>query len=133
MQTTGGPHETDVCTHRIGPDDGPHPVQRRRRIRRLVGAVPGGAPAPRRPGKSTFVREDLRPALESRGALVVYADLWADRQADPGEVIVAAVRGVLAKHEGVVMRLAKGAGREKVKVGGLAFPLDKVGLGARFP
>ncbi|MDP3440716.1 MAG: ATP-binding protein, partial [Azonexus sp.] len=39
--------------------------------------------APRRTGKSTFVREDLRPALEAEGALVVYADLWANPTADP--------------------------------------------------
>lgn len=87
--------------------------------------------APRRTGKSTFVREDLRPALEDAGALVVYADLWADRQADPGEVIVAAVRAAVAKHEGVVLRLAKAAGLDKVTVGGLAFSVDKVGLGTK--
>lgn len=87
--------------------------------------------APRRTGKSTFVREDLRPELEHLGALVVYADLWADRQADPGEVIVAAVRTAVAKHDGVVLRLAKAAGLDKVTVGGLAFSVDKVGLGAK--
>lgn len=42
--------------------------------------------APRRTGKSTFLREDLRPLLEEKGALVLYADLWEDRQADPGDV-----------------------------------------------
>lgn len=31
--------------------------------------------APRRTGKSTFLREDLRPVFEASGALVVYADL----------------------------------------------------------
>lgn len=87
--------------------------------------------APRRTGKSTFVREDLRPALEAAGALVVYADLWADRKADPGEVITAAVREAVGKHDGVVLRLAKAAGLDKVTVGGLAFSLDKVGLGAQ--
>lgn len=40
--------------------------------------------APRRTGKSTFLREDLRPQLEGQGALVVYADLWENRKADPG-------------------------------------------------
>ena len=39
--------------------------------------------APRRTGKSTFLREDLRPALERRGATVIYADLWADRVVPP--------------------------------------------------
>lgn len=85
--------------------------------------------APRRTGKSTFLREDLRPALESKSALVIYADLWEDRAADPGDVIVNAIRVALAGHEGLITRLAKAAGMERVNVGGMAFSLDKVGLG----
>lgn len=86
--------------------------------------------APRRTGKSTFVREDLRPAFERAGALVVYADLWANPTADPGEVIVAAIRAVLATKDGVVMRLAKASGMSKIVVGRtIDFDLDRVGLG----
>lgn len=85
--------------------------------------------APRRTGKSTFVREDLRPALEAGGALVVYADLWANPTADPGNVIVNAIRATLASNDGVVLRLAKSAGMDKVKVGNVSFDLDRVGLG----
>lgn len=84
--------------------------------------------APRRTGKSTFLREDLRPSLEQRGALVIYADLWADSAADPGEVIVAAIRDGLSQRAGVIARLARSSGLDKVSVGGLAFTLDKVGL-----
>jgi hypothetical protein len=84
--------------------------------------------APRRTGKSTFVREDLRPSLEAGGALVIYVDLWEDRKADPGDVIVAAVRAQLAKREGVIARLAKSSGMEKVAVGGVSFSLERVGL-----
>lgn len=85
--------------------------------------------APRRTGKSTFAREDLRPALENLGALVLYVDLWANTSANPGIVIVNAIRGELARYEGVVQRLAKRAGMAGVKVGGLQFELDRVGLG----
>jgi len=85
--------------------------------------------APRRTGKSTFLREDLRPQLEAQGALVVYVDLWEDRKVDPGDAIVQAVRSQLAQHEGVVKRLVKSSGMEKVAVGGLSFSLDRVGLG----
>lgn len=86
--------------------------------------------APRRTGKSTFVREDLRPAFERAGALVVYADLWANPTADPGEVVVAAIRASLATKDGVVMRLAKASGLSKIAVGGAVnFDLDRVGLG----
>ncbi len=84
--------------------------------------------APRRTGKSTFLREDLRPALARRGALVIYADLWADKAADPGDVIVAAIRAALGQREGVIARLARSSGLDKVSLGGLAFTLDKIGL-----
>jgi len=85
--------------------------------------------APRRTGKSTFLREDLRPQLLKSGAYVIYVDLWDDKGADPGDVIVSAVREVLAKHDGVVTRLARAAGMEKLNVGGMAFSLDRIGLG----
>ncbi|UZE23813.1 ATP-binding protein [Pseudomonas sp. B21-056] len=85
--------------------------------------------APRRTGKSTFAREDLRPALEEAGAIVLYADLWKDQTKDPGLVIVQAVREAVGRSEGFVTRLAKSAGMEKVSVGGLSFSLDKIGLG----
>lgn len=87
--------------------------------------------APRRTGKSTFLREDLRPQLQAMQAKVLYVDLWADRKADPGDVIVGAVRNALARHDGVVTRLARAAGMEKVTIGGLAFSLDRIGLGAQ--
>lgn len=87
--------------------------------------------APRRTGKSTFLREDLRPQLEAKGALALYADLWEDRQADPGDVIVKSVRTELARHAGVVARLARSIGLEKVSVAGaVTMTLDRVGLGA---
>lgn len=85
--------------------------------------------APRRTGKSTFAREDLRPALERAGAIVLYADLWKDMTKDPGQVIVNAVREVIGSNEGVITRLAKGAGMDKVSVAGLSFSLDRIGLG----
>lgn len=85
--------------------------------------------APRRTGKSTFVREDLRPALAKLGAVVLYVDLWADRQQDPAIAIVQTVRAELAKHEGVITRLARSSGMDKLNLGGLQFNLDNVGLG----
>ncbi|MEO1309118.1 MAG: ATP-binding protein, partial [Pseudomonadota bacterium] len=43
--------------------------------------------APRRTGKSSFLRTDLIPHLERKGLYPIYLDLWSDRQADPGELI----------------------------------------------
>lgn len=87
--------------------------------------------APRRTGKSTFIREDLRPAFDAAGAVIVYADLWANPTADPGLVIVNALRAALAGSQGVLLRLAKAAGLSKFNVAGtFNFDLDRVGLGA---
>jgi len=84
--------------------------------------------APRRTGKSTFVREDLRPALEAAGALVLYVDLWANPAANPGAVIVGAVRALLAERDGVIQRLAKRVGLSGMNVAGVQFDLERVGL-----
>ncbi len=51
--------------------------------------------APRRTGKTPFVRTDLVDELRSRGAVVVYADLWADRQRDPAALIADALKTAL--------------------------------------
>jgi predicted AAA+ superfamily ATPase len=62
--------------------------------------------APRRTGKSTFLREDLLPELVSRQAEVIYVDLWSDPSADPGDLIVSAVRAALAKYDKTAAQLA---------------------------
>lgn len=86
--------------------------------------------APRRTGKTTFMREDLAPALlAQRSAIVIYVDLWEDRRADPSDVIVAAVKHELAKHEPALAKLAKNFGIAGAKVVGLEFSLDRIGLG----
>ena len=39
--------------------------------------------APGRAAKSTFMPDDLIPALIQRDVVTTYVDLWADRQRDP--------------------------------------------------
>lgn len=85
--------------------------------------------ANRRTGKSTFVREDLRPALEAKGAVVIYVDLWADRNVDPSELLAAAIRAEMSKHDNAVRKIAKGIGISGGKVGGIDFSLDRIGIG----
>ena len=85
--------------------------------------------APRRTGKSTFVREDLRPALERMGAAVIYVDLWADRNVDPGELLTASIRAEMSKHDNAVKRIARSLGVSGANVGGIDFSLDRIGLG----
>lgn len=85
--------------------------------------------APRRTGKSTFLREDLMPALENRGAAVLYVDLWADKALEPGQAIVSLVRAALASEDSGLLKMFRKAGLDKVNVGGLGFDVAKVGLG----
>ena len=80
--------------------------------------------APRRTGKTTFLRRDLVPALENGGALVLYVDLWQERDADPGEVITTAVAAALEKRDGAIRRLARRvATLEEVSVGSVSIAL----------
>ncbi len=46
----------------------------------------------RRLGKTTFLRQDLIPALEAQGALTIYVDLWADRLRAPSTLVTEVVR-----------------------------------------
>ncbi|KEF40744.1 MAG: ATPase [Cyanobium sp. CACIAM 14] len=51
----------------------------------------------RRTGKTTFLRTDLVPELEARGAVVIYVDLWSDTKVSPAALVHAAVRRTLAE------------------------------------
>jgi len=74
--------------------------------------------APRRTGKTTFLRSDLSPALEHAGVVVVYVDLWADTTRDPGVLIADAIGRTLQQHLGLVARTVQRAGLEKVSLAG---------------
>jgi hypothetical protein len=50
----------------------------------------------RRIGKTTFVRQDLIPALLDQGALTLYFDLWTDRSRPPMALMKDAVRQAIA-------------------------------------
>ncbi len=90
--------------------------------------------APRRTGKSTFVRQDLVPALRRRDIEVLYIDLWADKTQDPAVLMSDAIRTELKKENGAISKLAARAGLAKLTVGalgnGLSFDLSQVGLSA---
>ncbi|RSZ55240.1 ATP-binding protein [Massilia atriviolacea] len=74
--------------------------------------------APRRTGKSTFLQLDLTPELESRGAVVVYCDLWSDTKRNPAHLIADSIANELSKHLGIVARTAKSMGLEEVNLAG---------------
>ena len=87
--------------------------------------------APRRTGKSTFLREDLLPEMKNRGWTTVYVDLWADKARDPALLITSAIKSKFASFAGVIAKLAKAGGLEKVNVfGALSVSLDSLDLPA---
>ena len=61
--------------------------------------------APRRTGKSTFLREDMLPAMQKRGWTTIYVDLWADKSKDPALLITSAVKAKIGTFAGVIAKL----------------------------
>ncbi|WP_024302999.1 AAA family ATPase [Pseudogulbenkiania sp. MAI-1] len=53
----------------------------------------------RRTGKTTFLKQDLIPILEERGAIVIYVDLWSDPQANPATLVHNAIKSKLQELE----------------------------------
>ena len=89
--------------------------------------------APRRTGKSTFVRQDLLPSLHQRNVLTIYVDLWIDRSINPAIHIANAVRAALAVEDGNVAKWAKKfLSGTKLNVGafgsGLSFDLSQLNM-----
>lgn len=86
----------------------------------------------RRTGKTTFLRQDLIPALEREHALVIYVDLWSDTKANPAQLVRDALRKALAELQTpgstLLARLARVSG---VDVGVFSFKfgfkLEKIG------
>ncbi|WP_017477478.1 hypothetical protein [Pseudomonas sp. PAMC 26793] len=72
--------------------------------------------APRRTGKSTFLRNDLIPECKARGWLPVYVDLWMNREIDPAELISGAIGKALGEFESAVSKAAKKAGIDKISL-----------------
>lgn len=85
--------------------------------------------APRRTGKTTFIKEDLLPLLRDQGATVIYADLWEDKAINPSIVIVNAIRQALLASDGLIIKAAKSSGVTKFKLGG--FEIDLSGIGTQ--
>jgi hypothetical protein len=86
----------------------------------------------RRTGKTTFLINDLIPALEASGALVIYVDLWSDTQTSPAVLVHAAVRKTLAELQTPTSTLLQKLQRVRgADVGGFGFKfgfkLDHVG------
>jgi hypothetical protein len=80
--------------------------------------------APRRTGKSTFLRGDLAPALRQEGVEVIYLDFWGTLTGGPAEALYAEVSRTLLAHKGIVARLADKAALSRVQLGTGGFGLE---------
>ena len=86
----------------------------------------------RRTGKTTFLLNDLIPALEQEGAIVIYVDLWTNTGENPAVLIQTAIRNTMEQLQtagsGLLNNLARVTGAD---VGGFGFKfgfkLDSVG------
>jgi hypothetical protein len=86
----------------------------------------------RRTGKTTFLRQDLIPALEREHALVIYVDLWSDTKANPAQLVRDALRKALAELQtpgsALLGRLARVSGVDvRVLSFKFGFKLEKIG------
>lgn len=82
--------------------------------------------APRRTGKTTFIREDLIPVLERAcDALVLYVDLWERRSEDPGAAIVDLVEHALKLQEQVPVGWLKRLSVARLKAPGVEIEVAK--------
>ncbi len=84
--------------------------------------------APRRTGKSTFLKKDLVPALQERKVAVIYVDLWVNKERNPADLINQALQEALAASKGFIERKAMSAGLSKLTIAGtFSFDIAKAG------
>ncbi|KMT54691.1 AAA family ATPase [Pseudomonas fildesensis] len=86
----------------------------------------------RRTGKTTFLRNDLIPALEAAGALVIYVDLWSDTLANPATLVYNAICKTLKELQmpgSAVLEMLKRVSNVDVGAAGFTFgfKLDSIG------
>lgn len=86
----------------------------------------------RRTGKTTFLRNDLIPALEEAGALVIYVDLWSDTLANPATLVHNAIYKTLKDLQtpgSSALEMFKRVSNVDVGVAGFkfGFKLDSIG------
>lgn len=86
----------------------------------------------RRTGKTTFLRHDLIPVLEAKGALVIYVDLWSDTLVSPSKLLHNELKHTLIQLQsagsGMLQRLKQLKGAEVSVMGfSFSFNIDHIG------
>lgn len=101
--------------------------------KKLLGNTSNGLflAAPRRTGKTGFLKNDLIPELEARGILVLYVDLWAEKTANPHELILSKIANAFQINLNPVAKKIKNLGEafglNEFSVGGFKFNADDIG------
>jgi hypothetical protein len=83
--------------------------------------------AARRTGKTEFLKQDLKPALEAAGVLVVYVDLWADKTRSPMALIARALANAIEQSLGTVAKSVKEMGLDSITIAGVKIDTSKIG------
>lgn len=84
--------------------------------------------APRRTGKTDFLKHDLKPELENRGLLVMYVDLWSNKQRSPSDLLADSIGLAFQNTLGVVAKTVQKVALDTVTIGGaLKFDTSKIG------
>lgn len=84
---------------------------------------------PRRIGKSTFLTDELMPEANKRGWVTVYLDLWANKNANPADLIAEAIKAKIFTFDKKINKLAKAVKLEKINIlGTLSLDFSKPGL-----
>jgi AAA ATPase domain len=86
----------------------------------------------RRTGKTTFLANDLIPAVEEAGAVVIYVDLWSDIQVNPSELVHRTIRKTLAELQSpmsAILKKLQKAAQAEIAAHGFKFSFlpDKLG------
>jgi hypothetical protein len=84
--------------------------------------------APRRTGKTHFIRSDLIPEMERRGVVPIYVDLWSDMNSNPASLVIAAIQSEFRNRLPRIVKLAKKIGISKVGTGQVSMDIDKIGM-----
>lgn len=81
--------------------------------------------APRRTGKSTFLRGDFVPLIERQGLMPIYLDLWADKSLSPRDLLYQTLDAALGQHSSLLSRARRQIQSIGANAGGVGVNVSK--------
>lgn len=85
--------------------------------------------APRRTGKTMFLKHDLMPQLTADGVIPIYVDLWEHRSEDPGVLIAAVIGRAARAHRSLLQKARDAVQTKKVNFGPVELEFDETKIG----